>query len=149
MRSVRACFPLAVLLVLGCREKPRLAPEPPKEADVEVTDSGADTLAAAVEELLDSASDAPPLRGDVTIDALKIEPKGAYAKLDLADQRWRFLRCYEAPGTVKLQVRVGEGGEPITATGPTCVAEAAKLLVFPEPAGGFASVELTLRFTSK
>lgn len=145
---MRALFPLAFVVVLGCRDKPRAAPEPPRETEVPV-DTGVDTLGAALDELLDATTDVPPLRGDVTIASMKIEPKDAFAKLDLGDQRWRFLRCYDAPGEVRVTVRVGEGGEPIATTGPACVADAAKQLAFPEPAGGFATIELTLRFSAK
>ena len=48
-----------------------------------------------------------------------------------------------------INIRVGEGGETIESTGNTCVAAAAKQLTFPEPAGGFASVDLTLHFTAR
>jgi hypothetical protein len=138
-------FPLAILLV-GCRDKPRPAPEPPPA----VVDSGAaDALAAALDELLDASGDVALLAGDVTIEVSKVEPKGAYAKLELAEQRWRFRRCYVDAGVERVTVRVGEGGEAISADGPPCVAEAARKLAFPEPSGGFATVELNLRFVAK
>jgi hypothetical protein len=141
---VRALFPLAALALLGCREKPRATPEPTPIADTSV-----DTLASALDELFDGASDTPPLKGDVTIAKVDVKPKDAFKELDLSAQRWRFLRCYDAPGDVTVSVRVGEGGEPITTTGGTCVADAAKKLTFPEPNGGFATVELTLHFTAR
>jgi hypothetical protein len=143
--AVRAMFPLAILLA-SCRDKPKPLPEPPPA----VVDSGApDTLAAALDELLDASGDVALLTGDVTIEVAKIEPKGAYSALDLAAQRWRFRRCYVDAGTERVTVRVGEGGEPVSADGAACVAEAAKKLTFPEPNGGFATVELNLRFTAK
>lgn len=135
-------FPLAAIAALGCRDKPRAAPEPAPLADSAV----ADTLAAAVDELLDASDDVAPLAGDVTIEIARVEPKTAFDKLDLAPQRWRFLRCYVDAGTERVTVRVGEGGEPISVTGAGCVAEASKKLAFPEPSGGFASVDLELRF---
>jgi hypothetical protein len=143
---VRALFPLAALAVLGCREKPRATPEP---APTVVADTGVDTLASALDELFDGGSDAPPLKGDVTIAKVDAKPKEAFKELDLSAQRWRFLRCYDAPGDVTVSVRVGEGGEPINTSGTTCVATAAKQLTFPEPVGGFATVELTLHFSAR
>jgi hypothetical protein len=145
--AVRALFPLAALLLAGCREKPRATPEPEPPRVVE--DAATDTLAAAVDELFDGSIDAPPLKGEVTIAKVEVKPKDAFPGLDLSTQRWRFLRCYEAPGEVTVSVRVGEGGEPIAATGAACLATAAKHLTFPEPVGGIATVDLTLHFSAR
>ncbi len=143
---VRALFPLAALALAGCQQKPRATPEP---APVAVADAGSDTLPSALDELVDGSTDAPPLRGDVTIAKVEVKPKEAFNALDLSAQRWRFRRCYDSPGDVTVSVRVGEGGEPINTSGATCVADAAKQLTFPEPIGGFATVELTLHFSAR
>jgi hypothetical protein len=133
------------------------------DATVSATDSGpeVDPLAAAVAALEDAGDDVRVVGIDVAIATVKVTPKGALddALATLLRQRWRFRACAPllepedaSTSQTELTIRIGEGGEPTRAAAPSgplgdCLAKAARAVVFPEPDGGLASAEVTLRWT--
>jgi len=144
---------------------PMDASSPPSaDATVEASvDAGpeVDPIAAAVAALEDARVDAPIVGVDVAIVSVKVTPKDALPDPlgTLAQARWRFRACARfvelgdaaAPLTL-VSIRVGEGGEATRASAPPgplgdCLAKAARAVVFPEPDGGIAAADVTLRWT--
>lgn len=147
---MRALLCVGVLLT-ACRDRPA--------APLTVADAATDTLGAALAELED-VGDAMVYTHDVTIVSIAVTPKTALpgASDTLRDERWRFRPCavhVTGPLTTSLTARVGEGGEVISSTAEApaelsrCLCDAAQKMKFAEPAGGHASIELSLKYAPR
>ena len=148
---MRALLCVAVLLT-ACRERPA----PPTL----VVDAGIDTLGPALAELADGGGDAVLYAYDVTIVSVSITPKTALTNPSdtLRDERWRFRPCaahLTEATTTAITARIGEGGEVISSTAEAsgelsrCLCDAAQKMKFGEPAGGHASIEVSLKYAPR
>ncbi len=96
--------------------------------------------------------------GEARIVSMRVEPKGALGDVEAAVARGRFrFRACARPGDagagdVMLKIKVGEGGEVVSAAvgghpAAACLRIAAEKLRFADPTGGAATVDLVLRVT--
>jgi hypothetical protein len=146
---MRALF--CVVIVIGCsRERPTQVEK--------VVDTGAEVDLLA--ELLDASGDAVIYTHETTVTAVSVFPKTALSNAGetLGRERWRFRPCaahVTEPTTANMTIRVGEGGEVVSSTAEAkgalgnCLCDAAQKLKFSEPAGGTASVEITLKYAPR
>ncbi len=144
---------VCVAILLGCsRERPRSEP-----VSVAV-DTAVDVDLLA--ELQDVSGDAPVYVHETTVVSVAVFPKTALTNAGetLGRERWRFRPCavhVTEPTTANLTVRIGEGGEVVSSTAEAasalskCLCDAAQKLKFSEPAGGTASLEITLRYAPR